>query len=133
MSNPSIAGTHQNEARREPRFEVPAMYTLLRARTTGEKRYRWTGHIYDISISGMRFELDSPLPHGQQLEIRGMLPGEHHTTFRAAGKVVRLHGAEDNEPGPARMAIAFENFESQIDRRRLAEYLDRKATARAAA
>ncbi|QDU72111.1 PilZ domain protein [Mucisphaera calidilacus] len=103
------------------------MYTLLRARQSGKKRYDWTGHIYDISISGMRFELDSPLPHGQRIEIRGMLPGEHHTTFCATGHVVRLHGAEDNDPGPARMAMSFETFESQIDRRRLAEYLQRTA------
>ncbi|MEQ9453232.1 MAG: PilZ domain-containing protein [Phycisphaeraceae bacterium] len=125
MSEPN-----QQETRREPRFSIPPMYTLLRARERGHKRYRWTGHIYDISLSGMRFELDSPLPNGQKVEIRGMLPGEHHTTFRATGHVVRQHGAEDNDPGPSRMALSFETFESQIDRRRLSEYLERVAVSR---
>lgn len=115
------------DSRRAPRFALPPMYTLVRARESGHKRYSWTGHIYDISLSGMRFELDSPLPFGQRIEIRGMLPGEHHTTFCATGHVVRHHGAEDQDPGPARMAMTFETFESQIDRRRLNDYLQRTA------
>ena len=56
-----------------------------------------TGHLYDISASGARFELDFPIPTGTQLEIRSMLPGSKHTTFHATGTVVRQHNP-DNDP-----------------------------------
>lgn len=110
------------EARRLPRLKVPAMYTLLRVRIAGESRYRWTGHIYDISLSGMRFELDKPLDPGTRVEVRGMLPGQTHTLFRATGQVVRIH-EESDQPGPVRMGMAFESFNNAVDRRRLSTYL----------
>ena len=45
---------HAGEARNNQRLKLPAMYTLLRVRHVGDKRYRWTGHIYDISSTGTR-------------------------------------------------------------------------------
>ena len=111
------------EARLRPRLKLPAMYTLLRARPIGTKRYRWTGHIYDISSDGMRFELDALLEPGTPLEVRGMLPGAKHMTFRATGHVTRKHD-EERQIGPFRMAMTFDSFSHQIDRRRLFEYLD---------
>ena len=71
------------DQRQHPRIKVPAMYTLIRARVQGSSRYNWTGHIYDVSLGGVRFELDMPIEVGTELEIRGMLPGSGHTTFRA--------------------------------------------------
>lgn len=110
------------EARAFPRLKLPAMYTLLRIRPRGENRYRWTGHIYDISPSGMRFEMDDEVPAGTELEVRAMLPGGVHTTFTATGRVVRLH---DDDPAcpPVRMAMAFDAFSHPIDRQRLCDYL----------
>ena len=98
------------------------MYTLLRVRKAGQTRYRWTGHIYDISATGMRFELDTSLEPGTEIEVRGMLPGTNQTTFRATGRVVRLLDTDD-EPGPCQMGMIFSSFHNVRDERRLADYL----------
>ena len=110
------------DARQSPRLKLPAMYTLVRAKPVGEERYCWTGYIYDISASGMRFELDAALSPGTQLEFRAMLPGADQTTVRALGRVVRQHD-ELHEPGPVRMGLTFERFAHHTDRRKLWSYL----------
>lgn len=120
------------DQRQHPRIKVPAMYTLIRARVLGSTRYNWTGHIYDVSLGGVRFELDMPIQPGTQLEIRGMLPGSGHTTFRAVGTVTRTH-SDTNEPGPTIMGLAFESFQSPMDRHRLAQYIDARAQAQQSA
>lgn len=114
--------TGREEGRSQPSLKLPAMYTLLRARPTGSKRYCWTGHIYDISADGMRFELDQVLEPRTPLEVRGMLPGAKHITFRATGHITCLH-EKDRQVGPFRMAMTFESFSHEIDRQRLSEYL----------
>ena len=118
------------EARIAPRLTLPAAYTLVRVKPAGTDRYRWTGHIYDISLSGMRFELDAPLPPGSEVEVRGMLPGSNHTTFRATGRVVRIHDGHDADGGPSRMAMMFNKFQTSIDQRRLMDYLDSRGLSR---
>ncbi len=112
----------QAESRAFPRLKIPAMYTLLRARPAGTDRFIWTGYIYDISLSGMRFELDNPVEPGTKLDVRGMLPGANQITFRATGRVVRYHD-EPDEPGPVRMALTFSQFRSDLDELRLSTYL----------
>ena len=128
MSTISETGRDQ---RKHPRIKVPAMYTLIRARVLGSNRYSWTGHIYDVSLGGVRFELDMPIEVGTQLEIRGMLPGSGHTTFRAVGRVVRIHSDADDH-GPCIMGLQFESFQSPMDRHRLAQYIDARAKAQQA-
>lgn len=123
------------EGRNEPRLKLPAQYTLLRARRPGQgSKYPMTGYIYDISVSGMRFELDEPVEPGTELEVRGMLPAGKHTTFRAVGKVVRIH--DDTETpgrfGPVRMAMHFDHFVREHERERLADYLVHSGLRRAA-
>ena len=118
----SSSPNHDNEARNQPRLKLPAMYTLLRVRHAGTPRYRWTGYIYDISTTGMRFELDASLEPGTKIDVRGMLPGARHTTIRATGHVIRLQDDEDSV-GPFRMAMSFESFSHHIDRNRLLDYL----------
>lgn len=119
-------GTHKpngsSDARQFPRLRLPAMYTLMRVRPQGAERYMWTGYIYDISASGMRFELDTALPPGTTVEFRAMLPGQFHTTFSGAGTVVRLHDDEE-EKGPMRMGLSINAFARHGDRRRLSDYL----------
>jgi len=110
------------ETRLTPRLRLAPMYTLLRVRRQGEKRFRWTGYIYDISRSGMRFELDEPLEPGTPVEVRAMLPGSQTTRFSASGRVVRLHDDAD-EPGPIRMGLQFEQFTTKEDRLKLTRYL----------
>ena len=127
----TISETSRDQ-REYPRIKVPAMYTLIRARILGSNRYNWTGHIYDVSLGGVRFELDMPIEPGTQLEIRGMLPGSGHTTFRAVGRVARVHSDAD-ERGPAVMGLQFESFQSPMDRHRLAQYIDARAQAQQSA
>jgi hypothetical protein len=120
--NPRENALMRNDARQAPRLALPPMYTLVRVRPRGEERFCWTGHIYDISASGMRFELDEPLPAGTEIEVRAMLPGYPHTTFNAAGHVVRRHD-DPEDLGPARMGMSFDAFSHGGDRRRLEDYL----------
>lgn len=116
------------EQRMTTRFKLPPMYTLLRARLEGVHDpdrtlgYAWTGHVYDISTSGMRFELDQSVPAGTRLEVRVMLPGHGHHAFRAVGNVVRLHD-EESDFGPMRMGMTFDRFETETDQQVLADYL----------
>ena len=112
----------QRDQRVEPRLKLPAMYTLARVRRLDEPQYRWTGHIYDISLSGMRFEIDEVIEVGSQIEMRAMLPGHRHTLLRVTGRIVRVH---EDEPivAPVRMGMAFEAFANSIDRHRLERYL----------
>ncbi len=116
------------DQREHPRIKVPAMYTLVRARVVGSNKYTWTGHIYDISVGGLRIELDMPIEPGTELELRGMLPGSGHTTFRAIGRVARIH-SEADERGPVILGVSFVSFQSPMDRQRLAEYIDARARA----
>jgi c-di-GMP-binding flagellar brake protein YcgR len=98
------------------------MYTLVRVRPRGDGKYCWTGYIYDISSTGMRFELDSAIEAGAEIEIRAMLPGFPHTTFNATGHVVRRHD-DLEERGPIRMGMVFDRFANTNDRRKLEDYL----------
>ena len=113
------------DVRRAPRLTLAAMYTLVHVRPAGTSRYPWAGHIYDISASGMRFELDEALEPGTHVDITATLPGPDHPTITATGRIVRLHGDSD-EPGPVRMGMTFERFSHTADRLRLAHYLDRR-------
>lgn len=126
----ALSTAKSRDQRQYPRIKVPAMYTLLRARVLGSTKYTWTGHIYDVSVGGMRFELDMPIQPGTQLEIRGMLPGSGHTTFRAIGRVVRQH-SDNDERGPVILGLQFESFQSPMDRQRLADYIETRSRAQA--
>lgn len=117
----SPATSESCDGRQHARLKLPAMYTLVRVKVQGQERFAWTGYIYDISASGMRFELDAPLAPGTPIEVRAMLPGATHTTIQATGRVIRLH---DEEAGPVRMGMVFEKFVTHHDRRRLMDYLE---------
>lgn len=122
MSQPMQSGV---EARQTPRLRLPAMYTLIRVRKKGKNRFNQTGYIYDISQTGMRFELDDAMEPGTEVEFRALLPGSQTTTFSAAGHLVRIHDDID-EPGPVRMAVAFDKFKTVIDREKLHDYLNQR-------
>ncbi len=120
----SITHGSTAESRRDPRLKVAPMYTLLRAKKPGNKKYRWSGYIYDVSMGGMRFELDEALEPGFEVEVRAMLPFSRHGAFVATGQVVRLHDeAEDSPVGPYRMAMRFTSFRCEFDQAHLSEYL----------
>ena len=110
------------DARQARRLKLPPMYTFVRVRLHGHERYCWTGHIYDVSQSGMRFELDEPLEPGTVVDVRALLPGAHHVVINASGQIVRLHD-EAGEPGPVRMGLSFDRFDAGEDEQRLCDYM----------
>ena len=111
------------ETRQQPRLKVPAAYSVLRVRREGETDYEWSGHIYDVSMSGMRFEIDDALDPGTRVEVRGLLPGQNNAQFSANGVIVRYHD-EGPEAGPTRMGMLFEHFQTRTDESQLSDYLD---------
>ena len=110
------------QLRRHRRVRPAPMYTLVRVRSVGRRRYQWSGHAYDISYGGMRFELDTSLAPGTEVDLCATLPGQKRTTFRATGHIIRLHNDVD-EPGPVRMGMAFDRFANRSDRQCLRKYL----------
>lgn len=80
------------------------------------------GHAYDISLAGVRYELDLALPEGTCVEVEIQLPGASNP-IRGSGQVVRVYDEAD-DPGPRRQAMRLDRFFSEIDRQRLARLID---------
>ena len=83
------------------------------------------GHGYDISPTGMRFELDDELAAGTEVSI-ALYPPAETNPIRMNGVVVRVF-AHDDDPGPRRMAVQFTTFPSAGDRERLVRRMDARA------
>ncbi len=79
------------------------------------------GHLYDISVSGVRFELDEPLEEGESIVMSISLPGLSEPIL-TKGRVVRVYD-EDGDPGPRRMAATLRSFADPVDATRLARLL----------
>lgn len=111
--------------RRHPRKALPVGYAQVRVRLPGQQRYSLTGHAYDISLSGIRFELDQSIPLGKSIDMQLCLPApgsrwaDH--PIRAKARCVRLH--DDGETGPIRMGARFIDLPKPTDQRQLAAYL----------
>jgi hypothetical protein len=75
------------------------------------------GHGYDISLTGMRFELDDELPSGSEVQIE-LYPPAENDPIRMHGVIVRVF-SHDDDPGPRRMAVQFTAFGTPLDRERL--------------
>lgn len=117
--------------RRFERFSLPVGYTAVTVqRSSADAATILTGHAYDISESGVRFELDEALDEGENVAASIMLPCENSAVLVNA-RVVWLNDSMD-DPGPRRMALDFESFASVGDRTRLVNYLSRSHLARAA-
>ncbi len=106
--------------RQAERFSVAPMYTEIRARRESESP-EMSGHIYDVSATGIRLELDEPVTPGDELAIVMDLPGSDGSVD-AQGTVVWLHDELD-DPGPRRMALRIDTFGSHEDRQRYARFL----------
>ncbi len=78
------------------------------------------GHAYDVSITGIRFELDEALDEGTVVEMDVTLPGCR--TVHTTGRVVRVFDHQD-DPGPRRMAAHFDQFGSDQDEAALRSHL----------
>ncbi|MFA7235587.1 MAG: PilZ domain-containing protein [Phycisphaeraceae bacterium] len=82
--------------RRHPRKALPVGYAQVRVRLPGQQRYSLTGHAYDISLSGIRFELDQSIPLGKAIDMQLSLPtptpGSTPGSTPAPGMKVNLAG-----------------------------------------
>jgi len=80
------------------------------------------GHVYDLSGTGIRLELDEPLAMGKQVEVdfffAGILKAIHFS-----GIVTRVFDAID-DPGPRRMGIEIQSFASEADESRMGALLE---------
>jgi PilZ domain len=83
------------------------------------------GHGYDVSLTGMRFELDEELSAGTEVSIQLLVPGDLQPV-RMRGVVVRVF-SHDDDPGPRRMAVQFTAFDSPTDRERLVRRIDARS------
>jgi hypothetical protein len=79
------------------------------------------GHVYDISASGVRIELDEALQPGESVVLNMDLPGGP-TSVKASASVIWVNDEQD-DPGPRRMALRFTRFSDHADRDRLIDYL----------
>ncbi|MFZ4749710.1 MAG: PilZ domain-containing protein [Phycisphaerales bacterium] len=92
------------------------------------------GHLYEVSLGGMRFELDEPVPAGERVRAEISLPG-CGAPITVDARIVRVYD-EIDDPGPRRMVAEFETFASgarAILERYLAQKWLRKAPVDAAA
>ncbi len=127
----------QRDRRESTRFAVRPMYTRVLVRPDGERLFTMEGHAYDISMGGMRFELDDALPTGSPIGLMLELPD---TSLSSGPDGVRLVAAtgtvvwtdDDGARGPVRMAAIFHAFETDEDEARLRETLSSGGFALAA-
>ncbi len=118
----TVASQSVNADKRQfPRRPLPTGYAEVRVKRPGRKRYSMAGHAYDISATGMRFELDRPLNYGEQVELLISLPSPVNKSIAAKGVMVRYHDPE--EAGPVRMAVMFTEMADPNDRLLIDSYV----------
>ncbi|GJQ28198.1 MAG: hypothetical protein HBSAPP03_00820 [Phycisphaerae bacterium] len=108
--------------RRFERLNVPPMYTPVSVRLAGERKFRRDGHSYDLSEGGIQFELDDYIAPGTTVGLRIELPasfGGEADSQREVFVTGNVVWADESEPGPVRLAVAFTKFASEADRDRL--------------
>jgi len=116
----------EKKRRGHERIRMQPMYTAVTACLS--KRgddLRLEGHVYDISMGGVRIELDRPLDPGEVVALHLVLPGTQSPVL-ASASVVWVHDEYD-DPGPRRMALQFTGFPNNADRDRLGDYIDRES------
>lgn len=111
----------ESDKRQFPRRSLPVGYAEVRVRRSGKQRFSLTGHAYDISAGGVRFELDHGLDDGEEVDIRVVLPGREPHEVRAHGSVVRFH--DPGEAGPVRMGMTFMEMTNPADRLLIDSYV----------
>ncbi|HHN77244.1 MAG TPA: PilZ domain-containing protein [Phycisphaerales bacterium] len=128
----------QIDRRRHPRFAVTPGYTPVRLRLLTEDQFTRSGHAYDISEGGVRFEMDIPVEPGTPVAMEIMLPeqpGVLHTND-GPGRAVFVLGnvvwCDIEEPGPANMALAITRYARSGDKERLMRRLTTGVYARVA-
>jgi hypothetical protein len=118
------------------RLAVEPGFTPVRVRTRDPVGLVRDGHTYDLSESGVQFELDEKIEPGTHVIIEIELPspvaGSDDLVERIVGVEADVVWADESEPGPVRMAARFTRFESRADRERLLRAISRGVPRRAA-
>ncbi len=123
MSSTSKSDSGINRRRFE-RFSLPAAYTEVKVAGAGGE---WlSGHAYDVSEAGIRFELDEELPAGTSIRLRLSLPTGDARIENASELICEIEAQanvvwqdRDDVDGPVFLAAAFTGFANAGDRERL--------------
>ncbi|MFG0284434.1 MAG: PilZ domain-containing protein [Phycisphaerales bacterium JB039] len=103
------------------RYTLPAGYIPVTVRALDGRGEHRLGHAYNISVSGLRFELDEPVAPGERIAIRIGMPspggGVESALYAIATVVWLIDDAE--EPGPVRIGARFDGFPRAGDQERL--------------
>ncbi len=105
QSLPRLRRERECERRQCARFLVDPSYSSVRVREIGAFAIPRDGHIYDLSMRGMRFELDDAFACGTELEIEIRLPGLRGALLLRA-RVVR-EASDEFAYGPCSVAVEF--------------------------
>lgn len=125
------ASSNTFDRRQHARFTMPHQYTSVTVHRGGSMAMdALEGHVYDISESGIRLELDDPLDVGSIVTFQVQLPLGSGTVTGSAS-VVWVNDADD-DPGPRRCALHIREFLSATDHARLVSYLGQAQPCRAA-
>lgn len=113
----------QENRRAADRFAPLTGYTrvVIAPEQKTAQHTEFEGHAYDVSLSGLRFELDEPLKEGSSIDIELHLPGLL-SSIRSKARVVRIFD-EDGDNGPRRIAATFQSFHSPLDASRFTAHL----------
>ncbi|QKK09131.1 MAG: PilZ domain-containing protein [Planctomycetota bacterium] len=112
-----------SDRRADTRFPLKPMYSGIEVKLTGEDQPVFEGHAYDISRSGVNFELDQAIQPGTPICLKltlpewllGLVDGDTDlTSVQIRGTVVWQD--DDGVPGPVRMAATFQSFNSVSER-----------------
>lgn len=122
------------ERREHQRYVLPAMYSPVWVRELDTERFVMSGHAYDLSRGGMRFELSDPIAPGTRVAVKiglgegwGTGSGRDVSLPRAAHAMATVIWVEEDDlewAGPVRMACAFRNFCGPRDEELLFGLLD---------
>jgi len=123
--------TNSLDRRQCERFTMPHQYTAITVHPAGSMTLcPLHGHVYDISESGIRLELDEPLDIGSEVSFQVQLPMGHGTVTGQAAVV--WVNSQDDDPGPRRCALYIRSFLSATDQSRLTNYIGDVQPLRAA-
>ena len=121
----------RGEFRQSSRLKLSAMYSSIHVRPRHSRQFCWSGHIYEVSDAGLRFELDHPVALGKPVDVRATLPGRNATTVNLSGRIVRYHDDPD-DPGPIRVGMKIDSFSTEDDRRLWLDYIRSSRLSQAA-
>lgn len=117
--------------RQHERFIMPHQYTPVTVHRSGCMSLGGLeGHVYDVSESGIRLELDEPLHVGSQVIFQLQLPLGHGPVTGTAA-VVWVNDQND-DPGPRRCALHIRDYLTAADHARLVGYIGEAQPSRAA-